>query len=123
MLHVGCIIFGAPWYRFFGAGEKMAQMADAGSATPTIITSGIVFVLLAWAYCALAGVGIAPKPPLLRFALSAIAAIYLARGLMVFAMMKTMPGRSLEFWLWSSAICLVLGAVYLIGTKQSWADL
>ena len=30
-VHVGCIVFGAPWYRFFGAGEKMAQMADAGN--------------------------------------------------------------------------------------------
>jgi len=25
LLHVGCILFGAPWYRFFGAGEKMAR--------------------------------------------------------------------------------------------------
>ncbi|MGQ4584278.1 hypothetical protein [Lysobacter sp. F60174L2] len=30
LLHVGCIIFGASWYRFFGAGERMAQLASAG---------------------------------------------------------------------------------------------
>ncbi|MGB4860371.1 MAG: hypothetical protein WBP11_13735 [Dokdonella sp.] len=30
LIHLGCIVFGAPWYRFFGAGERMAQMASAG---------------------------------------------------------------------------------------------
>src|ERR1700731_551627 len=46
ILHLGCIMFGAPWYRFFGAGEKMAQLDEAGSAAPTRITSGIVLVLM-----------------------------------------------------------------------------
>ncbi|KKK66980.1 hypothetical protein LCGC14_2958640, partial [marine sediment metagenome] len=31
ILHLGCIYFGAPWYRFFGAGEQMAQLAEQGS--------------------------------------------------------------------------------------------
>ena len=30
LLQVGCIVYGAPWYRFFGAGENMARMAEAG---------------------------------------------------------------------------------------------
>lgn len=123
ILHLGCIVFGAPWYRFFGAGEKMARLAEAGSAVPSFITSGIVLILSIWAYCALAGTGMVPKPPLLRFALSAIASIYLVRGLMIFALMKIMRGRSIEFWLWSSAVCLILGMTFLVGTKQSWASL
>ena len=40
-LHVGCIVFGAPWYRFFGAGERMAQMAIAGNWYPTVVTAVI----------------------------------------------------------------------------------
>lgn len=123
LLHVGCILFGGPWYRFFGAGEKMARMAEAGSSTPTLITSGIVLVLMAWTYCALAGAGLAPKPPLLGAMLSGVTAIYLIRGLMLFPMMKMMPGRDVKFWLWSSAICMALGLLHLIGTKQTWSSL
>lgn len=46
ILHIVCIYFGAPWYRFFGAGEQMALLAERGSIQPTLITSGIVLVLL-----------------------------------------------------------------------------
>ena len=46
MLHLGCIIFGGDWYRFFGAGEAMAQMAEAGEWYPTIVTLGISFLLM-----------------------------------------------------------------------------
>lgn len=120
LLHVGCIVFGGPWYRFFGAGEKMAKLAEAGSTFPAKVTSGIVLVLLVWAYCALAGAGMFPKPPLLRYLLGAITAIYLLRGLMFVPMMKIMPGQSIKFWLWSSAICLALGIIHLVGTKQVW---
>lgn len=123
LLHVGCIIFGAPWYRFFGAGEAMARLAESGSPIPTRVTSGIVLVLMIWTYCALAGAGLLAQPPLLRILLSGITAIYLIRAVMFVPMMKNMPGNSLTFWLWSSAICLALGVTHLIGTRQAWAHL
>ena len=44
-LHVGCIVFGAPWYRFFGAGERMAQMASAGHWYPAVVTVAIASIL------------------------------------------------------------------------------
>ena len=46
LLHLGCIIFGGEWYRFFGAGEQMAQLAEAGHIYPTIVTLVIVILLL-----------------------------------------------------------------------------
>lgn len=46
MLHLGCIVFGAPWYRFFGAGEGMAGLAEAGSVMPAAIAMGIAAVLV-----------------------------------------------------------------------------
>jgi hypothetical protein len=101
----------------------MAKLAEAGSPIPTRITSGIVLVLAAWAYCALAGAGLAPKPPLLRYLLAGIAAIYLLRGLLGFGLKKIIRGNSMEFWLWSSAICLALGLAYLVGTRQAWDSL
>ncbi len=81
-LHLGCIVFGAPWYRFFGAGERMAQMATAGHWYPTVITVVIAAVLAAWSLYALSGAGVIRA----RFRscgpfCACITGIYLLRGL------------------------------------------
>ena len=123
LLHLACIVFGAPWYRFFGAGEQMARMAEAGSWRPAIVTAIIAGVLLAWSLYALSGAGVMGRLPWLRTALSAITAVYLIRGLAGFAMPMLMPGRSATFWMWSSAICLGIGLVHLIGTRQAWLSM
>jgi hypothetical protein len=123
LLHVGCIIFGAAWYRFFGAGERMAQLASVGSWYPTIVTSVIAAMLFAWSLCALSGAGVIPKLPLVRMALCAITAIYLLRGVAVLPLMFLSLGRSTAFWLWSSAICLVIGLTHLVGLRQVWERL
>ena len=119
-LHVGCIIFGAEWYRFFGAGERMAQMASAGSWYPAVITAFIAAVLCTWSLYALSGAGVIPKLPLLRVALCAITGIYLLRGVAALPLAFLALGRSTPFWWWSSAICLVIGLTHLIGLRQVW---
>lgn len=48
VLHLACIAFGASWYRFFGACEEIASLAEQGSAIPTLITSFIALVLFVW---------------------------------------------------------------------------
>ena len=48
LAHIGCVLFGADWYRFFGAGEQMAQMAEQGLWYPTIVTLAIVLILFIW---------------------------------------------------------------------------
>mgnify|MGYP001205438588 CR=1 FL=1 len=124
LLHVGCIIFGPSWYRFFGAGERLAQLAAAGSAVPTVMTAGIAAVLSLWAAYALSGAGIIARLPLIRVALCAIAGIYLVRGAAGLVFAAVAPGeRSVAFWVWSSLICLGIGALYLVGTRQVWAAL
>lgn len=80
ILHIGCIYFGAPWYRFFGAGEQMALLAERGSIQPTLITSGIVLVLSIWSIYAFSAAGVIIRLPLLRLALILITFIYLLRG-------------------------------------------
>lgn len=122
-LHVGCIIFGASWYRFFGAGERMARLASTGSWYPALITSGIAAVLGVWSLYALSGAGVVPKLPFVRAVLCIITAIYLLRGLAVLPVSFFAAGRSLSFWWWSSAICLTIGLVHLAGLKQVWARL
>ncbi|SFC90349.1 hypothetical protein [Pseudoalteromonas denitrificans] len=123
ILHLGCIYFGASWYRFFGAGEQMALLSEQGSIQPTIITSGIFLVLSIWAMYAFSAAGIIFKLPLTRLALVLITLIYFARGIAGFFLISSPMGRSPEFWIWSSAICLSIGIVHFIGLKQQWASL
>jgi len=123
ILHIGCIYFGAPWYRFFGAGEQMAVLAERGSIQPTLITSGIVLVLSIWSLYAFSAAGVIARLPLLRLALILITSIYLLRGVAGFFFVSFPMGRSPEFWVWSSLICLSFGIVHLIGLKQQWANL
>ena len=80
LLHVGCIVFGASWYRFFGAGERMAQLAATGSWRPAFITTFMALVLSAWSLYALSGAGVIPRLPLVRLGLCVITGIYLLRA-------------------------------------------
>jgi len=121
--HVGCILFGADWYRFFGAGEQMAQMAEEGLWYPAIVTSGIVVVLFIWALYGLSGAGAIRRLPLTRLALVVIAGIFLFRGVSFVALMPMFPENSLTFWLVSSAITLVIGGLFAVGAYQQWSTL
>lgn len=124
VLHLACIAFGAPWYRFFGAGEGMARLADAGSPKPAIITLGIASVLFTWSLYALSGAGVIGRLPFARWVLCAITAVYLLRGVAGLGLAMFAPGeRSVAFWWWSSAICLAIGVAYLLGTRQAWPQL
>lgn len=123
LMHVGCIVFGAPWYRFFGAGEQMAIMAEQGLIKPTIITSLIVIVLSIWSLYAFSAAGLIGRLPLIRLALTVISMIYLIRGIAGFYFVSNPIGRSPEFWVWSSVICLSIGMLHLIGLQQQWNSL
>ncbi len=121
LLHLGVIAFGAPWYRFFGAGEQMAQLAEAGHWYPPVLTACIALILAIWAGYALSGAGVIRRLPLLRPALCAITAVYLLRGLVIVPVAVSAPSAATTFGLWSSAICLVFGIVHLIGLMQVWS--
>ena len=124
VLHVGCIIFGGSWYRFFGAGERMVRLSASGSMVPAIITAGIAVVLALWSVYACSAAGVIPRLPFMRIVLCGIASIYLLRGVAGLTLAVTAPGdRSVAFWLWSSMICLCIGALYLVGTQQVWSQL
>ncbi len=128
LLHVAIIIGGGNWYRFFGAGEGMAKLAESGSRYPMMVTSIIACVLAAWGLYALSGAGVIPRLPFLRVALCAITAVYLARGLagLVLPFVSSHPAiaaNSLSFWMVSSAICCIFGLFYLLGTINLWAQL
>lgn len=123
LLHLGCILGGPEWYRFFGAGEGMARAAARGEWTPALITLFIAAVLLIWAAYAFSGAGVLPRLPLLRTGLIVIAAIYLLRGLVFIPLHLWRPQHSDSFAIWSSLIVFLYGAVYAMGTVKAWRHL
>jgi putative oxidoreductase len=127
LLHL-CIIFGGPdWYRFFGAGERMARLSARGSAYPTFVTAGIVLVLALWALYGLSAAGVVRPLPLLRPALVLIAGVYLARGTLGIpfvlfvenAYADELKGR-MTFMVVSSLVCILLGFCYAFGAARVW---
>jgi FtsH-binding integral membrane protein len=119
-LHVGVVIGGPSWYRFFGAGESMATMAESGSMKPTVITLGITVVLAVCGCYAWSSAGLLPRMPFVSFVLPAVTAIYLCRGIggLIAPFIINHPQvkqNSTTFWIWSSIICLVIGFVHLMG--------
>ncbi len=120
LLHLGCVVFGGDWYRFLGAGEAMAQMAEAGHIYPSLVTSAMALMLLIWGMYALSGAGLIMRLPLLRLGLIVIAGIYLLRGLAFVFLMPMFPDNGLTFWLVSSGICLFMGSMYVMGLRQAW---
>lgn len=123
LMHLACLVVGAPLFRLLGAGEQMAQLHLSGHWYPTVATLVIASVLTVWSAYALSGAGLIRKLPLLRTVLSAITAVYILRGVAFVPVMAYFPGNSMTFWVVSSSICLLLGIVHLVGLRQSWSRL
>lgn len=128
VLHIAIIFGGPEWYRFFGAGEQMAQLAEAGSAYPTQVTLFISGVLAVWGLYALSGAGLIFKLPGLKAALILITAVLLARGMagLILPFVSNHPAitqNSITFWIVSSMICSWFGLYYLKGTVYHWEKL
>lgn len=127
LLHIAIIFGGPDWYRFFGAGEDMAQLAARGFTYPTVVTAGIAAILAVWALYALSGAGVIRRLPFLRLALVLIAAIYLARGVLGVpaVLFLDQPYANelrtrMTFMVVSSVVCICLGLCYAIGFSTLW---
>ena len=125
LLHVAIIFGGPDWYRFFGAGERMARLAERGSIYPTAITAGIAIVLAIWTLYALSGAGVIRRLPFLRLALVLIAAIYLTRGILgIPAILLAQDPYAnqlkakMTFMVVSSLICVFLGICFAFGAAR-----
>jgi len=122
LLHVAIIVGGPDWYRFFGAGERMARLAAAGSLTPAIITAGIAAILAVWTLYALSGARVVGRLPFLHVALVLIAAVYLLRGVLGIPVVLLVDDpytsqlrAKMTFMVVTSTICIGLGLCYAIG--------
>lgn len=128
ILHIAVIFGGPSWYRFFGAGEKMVNMAAQRMVFPTIITSLIALILFIWGCFAFSAAGILPELPFMKVCLVLITSIYLVRGAAGF-IMPLMPNHpytievGVTFWVWSSVICLSIGLIHMVGLIKIWSTL
>lgn len=118
MLHIAIIIGGAAWYRYFGAGEDLAGLAEQGSMIPGMVTAAISAVLFIWGLYAYSGAGLTRPLPWLRASLAIISVIYLLRGLAVIPAIILRPEVVDAFLVWSSAVSFLFGLSYAIGTRQ-----
>jgi hypothetical protein len=121
LVHIGCIVYGGDGYRFLGAGEHMATLAESGDPYPSVITGTISAILMIWSAYAFSGAGIIVKLPFVRLALVLISTVLLVRALGFYFIMSAFPENTLTFWLVSSCACLILGLLYALGLKQRWS--
>ncbi|MEO8623314.1 MAG: hypothetical protein ABI625_19715 [bacterium] len=127
LLHLAIIVGGPGWYRFFGASERMARLAERGSAIPAMMTAGIALLLGLSALYAVSAAGVIIPLPLLRPILALISLVYLTRAVggvpaALFVdtpYMQMLKGR-MTFMLISSALCLAMGLCYAVGTVALW---
>lgn len=126
ILHIAIIFGGAPAYRYFGAGEEMAQTAIAGSVLPALVTFFIAVIFAIWGLYAFSGAGLIRHLPLLPVGLIVIASIYTLRGIgaipQIVWMIKSPKSVSPQDLIFSLASLLV-GIVYFLGTIAAWRTL
>lgn len=122
LLHLGIIVGGADWYRFFGAGEPMAVMSEQGLWYPAIVTACIAALLFVWSLYAFSGAGLIRRLPLLKTALLVIGAIFLLRGLLAVPLLFFADSpymaelkEKMVFMLVTSFLCLLLAVGYFRG--------
>lgn len=104
-LHVGIVLGGPAWYRFFGAGERMARMAESRHLWPTVITLTIAAALGMFGAYAMSAGGHFPSLPLPYQALMAITAIYTVRALVPLLLCPVVASFRTRFMIVSSLIC------------------
>ncbi len=128
LLHVAIIFRGGDWYRMFGAGEQMAQLAEKGSIYPVIVTGLVALGLFIGALYAFAASHVFSRLPFQKSVLYGLTAVFLIRGVMglvlvIGAEFYVPASNSPLFWLVSSAICIMLGTSYLLGTRWHSKDI
>lgn len=83
MTHGAVIVIGAPGYRFFRAGERMATLAERGHWYPVVLTLCLTGAFVAWGLYALAAAGVGFDLPFARMVTLAVATIFTLRGLAI----------------------------------------
>lgn len=126
VLHLAVIVAGPPGYRYFGAPEEFATLAESGSTAPAVLTATFAAIFAVWAIYGFGGASLIRRPLLVRLGLVLIAGVYLLRGLsivpealLLLRAPDAFPPRFLVF----SLMSLVIGLCYALGTRHAWRRL
>lgn len=122
ILHIVIVGIGPSAYSFFG-GERLAQLALAGSYSPVIQTLSLALVHSFFGGYGLSGAGVLRRLPGLVIVLIAIGGMYAFRGLsaidqtiQILRDPDSLPFRVLFY----SLASLATGVAYIVGTVKSW---
>jgi hypothetical protein len=117
-LHVGIVFFGAPAYRFFGAGEDMASWAEQASPLPAIITLGLALLFAVFGLYAFSAAGALRRLPLIVPVVLGVGVIYGLRGGLGVLAAFFVPDNStapVAITVAFSLVALAIGVLYLLG--------
>ncbi|CCO25153.1 hypothetical protein [Maridesulfovibrio hydrothermalis] len=123
ILHVVIIIAGPSAYRYFGAGEDLAAMAESNSILPTLLTTFIAGILAMFGVYAFSGAGQISRMPFLGPILIMIGSIFTLRGLVLPVQLYTLltrPRKAEIREIFFSLIALCTGVCFLLGTRLNW---
>lgn len=116
-LHLYVIWWGPDGYRFFGAGERLAQMAERKHPWPVIVTLLITGILIVWGLYCLTLDGLALPLPWVEPIMLIITAVYLIRGIYPLIMSPFVAFFRTPFMIWSTLICAGFGVVHLLAIR------
>lgn len=111
-VHLAIIAGGPAWYRFFGAGESIANMASRGHPWPAILTLAIALGLALFGAYAMSAAGYFSQLPWSTPMLWAITAVFTLRAGIPLLLAPFMATMRNPFAIWSSAICALYAAAH-----------
>jgi hypothetical protein len=129
LLHLAILFGGADWYAFFGAPNRLVQMARAGNLRAPISCLVIAAILFAFAAYAFSAAGSIRRLPFLRTVLVLVASVLIVRGVVFIPLALWRPAalasvcncRGVDaFIVVTSSICLTMGFGYAIGARNVW---
>jgi hypothetical protein len=131
LIHLAAIVGGPDWYAFIGAPDSIVEMVRAGRRYPAVVCLLIATILLSCAAYAFSGAGLIRRLPLLRTGLTLITGALLLRALGFIPLLLWRPQALVDLCdcksvnpmvLVTSAICLVVGTGYGVGTRAAWSS-
>lgn len=115
LLHLAIIVGGPAWYRFFGAGEDLARMAERGHPWPTVVTAAIAAVLTVFAlYTASLGGHGWQALPWQREGVWLITGIYTLRAAVPLLLAPMVRAMRTPFMLISSGVCALYAIAHAL---------
>jgi len=115
VLHLAIIAGGPAWYRFFGAGEDMARMAERGHPWPAVLTAAIAAGLAMFGCFTLSLDGRCCQAlPWPREVVWLITGIYALRAVVPLVLAPMVKSLRTPFMLISSAVCGVYAIAHAL---------